>query len=157
MSTGSRNKILPGGKLVEKIGKELRNPGIEHIHWVNPSNLVYKSVVMTEPSSKANSRRLIYVGKRPRFILSKNAQKYCEEWEVNSSVIVAPESPVTFDVAVVMKIYYATRRKDLDESLILDMLQGKAFVNDRQVKKKDITWGFDKEMPRSEIEVYGWQ
>lgn len=125
--------------------------------WVNPSNLVYKSVVMTEPSSKANSRRLIYVRNKPRFILSKNAQEYCQEWGVNSREMVVPDGPVTFDVAVVMKIYYATRRKDLDESLILDMLQGRAFVNDRQVKKKDITWGLDKEVPRSEIEIYRWE
>jgi Holliday junction resolvase RusA-like endonuclease len=52
-----------------------------------------------------------------------------------------------------MYIHYASRRPDLDESLILDLLQGVAYVNDRQVKEKHIYWGLDKENPRAEIIV----
>jgi hypothetical protein len=52
-----------------------------------------------------------------------------------------------------MKIFYASRRSDLDESLILDLLQGVIYVNDRQVKEKHIYWGLDKECPRAEIIV----
>ena len=36
---------------------------------------------------------------------------------------------------------YASRRPDLDESLILDLLQGHVYENDRQVKEKHIFWG----------------
>lgn len=57
------------------------------------------------------------------------------------------------DVAVHITIYYASRRPDLDESLILDLLQGVAYENDRQVKEKHIYWGLDKEKPRCEIRV----
>lgn len=57
------------------------------------------------------------------------------------------------DVAVHIKIWYASRRPDLDESLILDLLQGIAYANDRQVKEKHIYWGLDKENPRCEIRV----
>ena len=42
------------------------------------------------------------------------------------------------DVIVHITIYYASRRPDLDESLILDLLQGVAYENDRQVKEKHI-------------------
>jgi Holliday junction resolvase RusA-like endonuclease len=58
------------------------------------------------------------------------------------------------DVAVTIRIWYASRRPDLDESLILDLLQDVAYKNDRQVKEKHIYWmGVDKENPRCEIEV----
>ena len=57
------------------------------------------------------------------------------------------------DVVVTMTIYYASRRPDLDESLILDLLQGVTYLNDRQVKEKHIYWGLDKENPRCEITV----
>ena len=58
------------------------------------------------------------------------------------------------DVVVTMTIWYASRRPDLDESLILDLLQGHAYLNDRQVKEKHIYWGgVDKENPRTEIRV----
>ena len=52
-----------------------------------------------------------------------------------------------------MTIYYASRRPDLDESLVLDLLQGVTYLNDRQVKEKHIYWGLDKENPRCEISV----
>jgi len=57
------------------------------------------------------------------------------------------------DVMVYMKIFYASRRPDLDESLILDCMQGRIYENDRCVKEKHIFWGLDKLNPRAEIEV----
>ena len=64
--------------------------------------------------------------------------------------LVPLEGPVT----VVMTIFYASRRPDLDESLILDLLQDVAYLNDRQVREKHIYWGLDKENPRTHIAVY---
>ena len=63
------------------------------------------------------------------------------------------EVPTTEDVVVEMMIYYASRRPDLDESLILDCMQCRVYKNDRQVKQKFIYWGLDKESPRSVIRV----
>ncbi len=57
------------------------------------------------------------------------------------------------DLAVRIWIYYASRRPDLDESLILDCMQGFIYANDRQVKEKHIFWDLDKENPRAEILV----
>jgi len=51
-------------------------------------------------------------------------------------------------------IYYRSRRPDLDESLILDVLEGFAYGNDRQVEWKDVRRGLtDKREPRVEILV----
>ena len=60
---------------------------------------------------------------------------------------------LTGDLWVDIKIYYATRRPDLDESVVLDCMQGLIYANDRQVKEKHIYWGLDKENPRAEIVV----
>jgi len=57
------------------------------------------------------------------------------------------------DLSIAIKIYYRTRRSDLDESLILDLLQGRVFKNDRSIKSKYIEHGLDKEQPRSVIVV----
>jgi len=57
------------------------------------------------------------------------------------------------DLAVVIKVYYASRRPDLDESVILDCMQGKIYGNDRQVKEKHLFWALDRESPRSTIIV----
>ena len=57
------------------------------------------------------------------------------------------------DVCVEMMIFYASRKPDLDESLILDCLQGRIYRNDRQVKEKHIRWGLDPNNPRTIITV----
>jgi Holliday junction resolvase RusA-like endonuclease len=102
-----------------------------------------------EPASKANSRRAVRIGGKSMFIKSKKALSYADMFKQQ-----APEmTPLEGDVSVSMTIYYASRRPDLDESLILDLLQGVTYLNDRQVKEKHIYWGLDKENPRSEIEV----
>jgi len=57
------------------------------------------------------------------------------------------------DLRVEMMIHYASRRPDLDESVILDALQGIAYDNDRQVKQRMTYWGLDKDMPRAVIRI----
>lgn len=54
-------------------------------------------------------------------------------------------------MAVWIIIHYASRRPDLDDSIILDAMQGAIYVNDRQVKERHIYWALDKTNPRSEI------
>jgi Holliday junction resolvase RusA-like endonuclease len=48
-------------------------------------------------------------------------------------------------------IYYASQRPDLDESLILDLLQGILYKNDRQVRERHVYHFIDKLNPRTEI------
>ena len=105
-------------------------------------------IICGEPASKANSRKIARIGGISRLIKSKKALTYSDVFKAQAK----PVSPlIDQDVRVTMKIWYASRRPDLDESLILDLLQGVAYVNDRQVKEKHIYWGLDKEDPRAEI------
>jgi Holliday junction resolvase RusA-like endonuclease len=104
-----------------------------------------------EPASKANSRRAVVIGGMSRFIKSKKALGYSDMFKQQAAGM--GMQPMEGDVSVTMTIYYASRRPDLDESLILDLLQGVTYLNDRQVKEKHIFWGLDKENPRCEITV----
>lgn len=103
-----------------------------------------------EPASKANSRKMVLIKGRPALIKSQKARDYVKTFEQQCPVL---EVPTTDDVVVEMMIYYASRRPDLDESLILDCMQCRVYKNDRQVKQKFIYWGLDKENPRSVIRV----
>lgn len=106
--------------------------------------------VYGEPASKANSRKMVLIKGRPALIKSSKARGYVTTFESQCPVM---EVPTTDDVVVEMMIHYASRRPDLDESLILDCMQGRIYKNDRQVKQKFIYWGLDKEEPRSIIRV----
>ncbi len=108
--------------------------------------------IFGEPASKANSRRMVYSGGKPMFIKSQKALDYSTMFK--QQCVVAPTQQFTTDVVVTIRIWYASRKPDLDESLILDLLQGVAYENDRQVKEKHIYWmGVDKVNPRCEIDI----
>lgn len=103
-----------------------------------------------EPASKANSRKMVTIRGRPALIKSQKARDYVKQFELQCPQL---EVPTTEDVHVEMMIYYASRRPDLDESLILDCMQCRIYKNDRQVKQKFIYWGLDRENPRTIIRV----
>ena len=108
-------------------------------------------IIHGEPASKSNSRKLVTIKGRPAFIKSDKARKYVKQFEEQCPQM--GDSMFIDDVEVEMTVYYASRRPDLDESVILDCMQGFIYKNDRQVKRKVITWGLDKENPRAEITV----
>ena len=108
-------------------------------------------IIHGEPASKSNSRKLVTIKGRPAFIKSDKARKYVKQFEEQCPQM--GDSMFIDDVEVEMTVFYASRRPDLDESVILDCMQGFIYKNDRQVKRKIITWGLDKENPRSEITV----
>ena len=104
-----------------------------------------------EPASKANSRQLVTIKGRPAFIKSKKAREYVKTFTQQCPNL--GDDMLEGDLWVDMTIFYASRRPDLDESVILDCMQGYIYKNDRQVKEKWIRWGLDKENPRSEIYI----
>lgn len=127
-----------------------------------------KFTILGEPASKANSRKLVTIGKRPAFIKSDKAREY----EHDALLQIPPHAKVMLDVpvAVTIRIFYATERPDLDESVILDVLQAKyvrddrpgakrtlvrrgVYINDRQVREKHIYHAIDRAQPRAEIVV----
>jgi len=103
-----------------------------------------------EPASKANSRRFVLIGGKPRFIKSKKALNYTKNFKSQ-----CPTRKELFeeDVFVAIKIYYGSRRPDLDASLLLDLLQDCVYTNDRLVKGQYLEWGLDRDNPRSLIVV----
>lgn len=104
--------------------------------------------ILGEPASKANSRRVVRFGNMSRLIKSQKALNYSEAFRAQCPKLAVL---MTGDLRVSMRIYYATRRPDLDESLILDLMQGLIYENDRQVKERHTYWGLDPDNPRSEI------
>jgi len=120
------------------------------------SNDILNITIHGEPCSKANSRRLVKSKTgRPLFIKSQKALNYVKSFIKQCQKI---DPLYEKDVAVKITIYYASRRPDLDESLILDCMQGLIYKNDRQVKEKHIIWGgVDKENPRAVISVWNLQ
>lgn len=111
-------------------------------------NNFWSGVVLGEPASKANSRRLVSFGGRPRFIKSNKALSYSEAFKLQ---VPPMQELLEGDLFFSAKIYYASRRPDLDESLILDLLQERIYANDRQVKCRFVLHGIDKDNPRAEI------
>jgi Holliday junction resolvase RusA-like endonuclease len=104
-------------------------------------------IIFGEPASKANSRRVVRFGGMSRLIKSEKALGYS-----GAFLQQCPTIPLlTGDLRVTLHIWYASRRPDLDESLILDLMQGRIYENDRQVKERHCYWHLDKDKPRAEI------
>jgi Holliday junction resolvase RusA-like endonuclease len=111
---------------------------------------VLSQIIFGEPASKANSRRVVHYGGMSRLIKSKKALSYSDVFKQQCRPLA---TLMTGDLRVTLRIFYASRRPDLDESLILDLMQGLIYENDRQVKERHCYWGLDPENPRSEIIV----
>jgi Holliday junction resolvase RusA-like endonuclease len=105
-------------------------------------------IIFGEPASKANSRRVVRFGGMSRLIKSQKALNYSDVFRQQCQPL---GRLMTGDLRVTLHIYYASRRPDLDESLILDLMQGLVYENDRQVKERHAYWGLDPENPRAEI------
>lgn len=142
--------------------------GIVKIHRGDISSMKISFVILGEPASKANSRQLVTLARRPAFIKSRKARGY----ERDALLQIPPQCRRRLEgpVKLTARIYYASERPDLDESLILDVLQdqyvgmGKnraliqagVYRNDRQVREKHIYHAIDRANPRAEIIVEPW-
>lgn len=102
--------------------------------------------ILGEPASKSNSRR--WTGKL--LIKSKKALNYSKMFKQQCPVL---DPLMEGDIRITMRIWYASRRPDLDASLIFDLMQDCIYKNDRAVKEQHLFWGLDKDNPRAEITV----
>ena len=105
-------------------------------------------IIFGEPASKANSRRVVKFGNMSRLIKSQKALDYSAAFKQQCTPL---GRLMSGDIKMTMWIFYASRRPDLDESLILDLLQGVVYLNDRQVKQRHVYWGLDPDKPRVEM------
>jgi Holliday junction resolvase RusA-like endonuclease len=101
-----------------------------------------------EPASKANSRRLVTIRGQARLIKSQKALDYVAAVRRTYPPLVPL---LEGDLRMTADVYYASRRPDLDVSLILDALQDIVYRNDRQVKEMHLYHHLDRANPRAEI------
>jgi hypothetical protein len=107
--------------------------------------------ILGEPGTKSNSRRIVRVGKFTRLIKSKKALAYQDVFEEQ-----CPTLPVllTGDIAIHIDVWYASRRPDLAAmELIKDLLEGKVYLNDRQVKYECSRWHLRRGEPSARIRI----
>ncbi|MEI6987332.1 MAG: hypothetical protein WCK65_14515 [Rhodospirillaceae bacterium] len=107
-------------------------------------------VIVGELASKANSRQAVprkSKGGKAFVAFIKSDKALC--W-LDSAALQVPALPdlLDGDLKISVRIWYATRRPDLDPSLLFDFLQGRAFVNDRQLREQHIYHCLDKLNPR---------
>jgi Holliday junction resolvase RusA-like endonuclease len=125
--------------------------GAENVSWL------WEATILGEPASKSNQRQIVRMGGKPRLIKSKKALSYARWFQLQAQHGLQTPSidqPIEGDVLMWCRIFYASRRPDLDESLIMDALQAAAVIkNDRQIKAKVVLWALDRDKPRSEIKL----
>lgn len=132
--------------------------------------------ILGEPASKANSRELATIGPKDarRTILRKSDKALGYEASALRQIPPRARQRLEGPVCVTLRIWYASERPDLDESVILDVLQDRwartvsrnpaapservllqpgVYRNDRQVREKHVFHGIDRKNPRTEIEV----
>ena len=122
-----------------------------------------------EAASKANSRKIVKINGKTRSAKSEKALGFERDAlrQIPHAARVRMEGPVS----VTLRMYYASERPDLDESLVLDVLQDRwaqhwvlpgptrqrvmvqagVYQNDRQVREKHIYHSIDRKNPRVEI------
>jgi Holliday junction resolvase RusA-like endonuclease len=129
----------------------LRQMAIENILELENIDWAWEATILGEPASKSNQRQIVRMGDKPRLIKSKKALVYAQHFYLQAPRIA---QPILDDVLMWCRIHYASRRPDLDESLIMDALQAAQIIgNDRQVKAKVVLWALDRANPRSEIKL----
>jgi Holliday junction resolvase RusA-like endonuclease len=131
---------------------------------------VIRFTILGQPASKANSRQLVTQGGKPRFIKSEAARQFMDD--ARRQIPAAARRRLQGPVAVRLRMFYASERPDLDESVLLDALQdvyatqrlrdgtkrrhlvqAGVYCNDRQVRAKVVLHSIDKRNPRVEVEV----
>ena len=111
-------------------------------------------VIHGEPASKANNRKLVLIGGKPRFIKSDKARAW---WASAERQVPVMAPLLTGPLIAYVRIFCAIQRPDLDPSLVFDVLQGRVYQNDRQVREMHLYHAIDRAAPRAEIVLEAWQ
>jgi Holliday junction resolvase RusA-like endonuclease len=112
--------------------------------------MLASGTIFAECASKSNSRRLVTFGERPASIKSEKALAFLQAKHETDK----PFAPITEPIRLTCKLYYATRRPDLDAAMVMDWLQLHGVIkNDRQVFELVATKHIDKAKPRVEWKI----
>lgn len=119
----------------------------------------FKATVYGQLQSKSNGRRLSFRGGKPRSIKSKVALAWWESAILQLKAIHAHQEPFCGPICLTARVFYPSKRNDLDVSLLMDVLQvgtpknpGVGIIkNDRQIVKQILVRETDKDSPRVEF------
>ena len=107
-------------------------------------------IIQGELASKANSRKLVTIGGKPRFIKSEKALNF--ERLALMQIPTDHRIGMTGPIRMTATIYYASRRPDLDPSLLMDILEhAGVYANDRQIIEQHLIKKLDPMNPRVEL------
>lgn len=109
-----------------------------------------KLTILGQPYSKSNSRRILFIKGKVRNIKSEKALNYVESAQKQLTVL---KPLLEGELSMTLNIYYSNQRPDMDESLILDILQGYIYLNDRQIRERHCYHFIDRLNPRTEIVI----
>jgi len=128
---------------------------------------VIRLTILGQPCSKANSRQIVTIKGRPTPIKSKEALAY--ERDALRQIPPAARQRLEGRLCMTIRIWYASERSDLDESLLLDVLQDRyvrdkrtgervlvqagVYRNDRQVRERHVYHAIDRVNPRAADEI----
>lgn len=112
----------------------------------------WAGVIVGEPASKANSRRMVRRGGKVAFIKSAKALSYVDGLRLQVPRLPEVER-LRGTLKLTARVFYASRRPDLDISLILDGLQDRIYRNDRQVREMHLFHHVDRTQPRTELHI----
>lgn len=132
-------------------GSGVRSDRLKRAELISELDGSISFTILGDPASKANSRRIVKTPSgKPLVIKSEKAMLYADMFRIQCPCL---KVPVSEPVKVSMTIWYASMRPDLDESLILDLMQGRIYLNDRQVVEKHISRGPSSNTPRCRINI----
>ena len=110
--------------------------------------------IQGELCSKSNSRRIVNRGKYPRVIKSEKALNYEESSRIQIQSQLGTHKTFLEYVGIEVHVWYASRRPDLDISLLQDILEKNGiYKNDRQVAEIRAVKYLDKENPRVLVKI----
>ena len=126
---------------------------------------VIRLVILGQVVGHKNSYHIVTIKGRPAVVKSKDALAY--ERDALRQIPPSARQRLEGPVRVTLRLYYATERPDLDESMVLDVLQDRfkgkgeqrelvqkgVYRNDRQVREKHVHHLIDRANPRTEVEV----
>lgn len=102
-----------------------------------------------ELCSKSNSRRIVNFGGHPKIIKSAKALAYEQSALMQIKTQLRAHREFQKSIILELHIYYASRRPDLDVSLIQDIFEHAGiYKNDRQVVEIHAYKYLDKDSPR---------
>lgn len=117
-----------------------------------PARSTVAFVIRGNLASKSNSRQFVRIGGRPRLIKSEAARSF--EQLAYLQIPAWAKQGWTEPIKLSARVYYDSRRPDLDISLLQDILErAGVYKNDRQIVELHLYKGLDQKDPRVEVEV----